>query len=446
MSVRPASRFALLVLAVLLTGALVAPAVAAPPPEPVCAGCSDAFVQAASESHVDLTVTESVATVQVHENGSATWTVRHRVAGPDSGRVLENASLRERLAREASAGEYLGSVGRDDAVVYRYRLADFAEPGVGGILLSDFLRQDLRVANYDSLGADEVTIVAPAGMEVGRAPSESTVEADRFTLTSVDQELVTFVPAGDTLGVPKGWLGMADHLSPVVTTNVGILLVPALLAYTLVVGGVLLLLGRLLPPSAGTRGQRVAVGVLGGAACLAAALAVSVVAGVSLPEGAPPALIGAAVGLVLVATSIRGRTPASASGGATGYSPKPLVTVGVAAAVLTAVVVAAVLPGSRVLDGAAMTLSLTAPTFSLLPAGRGIVRGETLRAVGAVMVGFVVGAFASPALYHAPQGVVFPGFPAGFVAAGAVLVVGAPLLLAGWAVAGTRPNRGPSPP
>ena len=410
-----------------------------PPPAPVCGGCGDAYAEAATEAGLDLAVAESAATVRVHENGSATWTVRNRLNGPDADRVRGNGTLGERLAREASElgdGEFLGSATDGDAVVYRYRQADFASSGVGGAMVSDYLRQDLRVTNYDFLGADRVTVVAPPGMTVGRAPSEATVDGDRFTLTSVDQELVTFVPGGDLLAPAKSWLSVADRLSPVVSANVGILLIPALVAYVVVFGAVLFALGRLLSADAGRRARRVAVGVLAGTAAFAALSALyALVVETYLPAAAPAALVGAAVGLLVVAAGVRRRFESNEPPTDSGPGALSLAIAGVVAAAAMAGVAAPLL-GARVVDAGSLVLMLTAPTFSLLPAGRWVARGQTLRAVGVVAAAFVASVFASPALYQSPQGVVFPHAPTGVVAAGVVAVLGAPLLVAGWSLAG----------
>ena len=56
------------------------PSAAAPPPRPLCDACGDAFERTAEAHGVVLTVERSTATVAVHENGSATWVVRNRLA------------------------------------------------------------------------------------------------------------------------------------------------------------------------------------------------------------------------------------------------------------------------------------------------------------------------------------------------------------------------------
>lgn len=440
---------------------LVIPAVAMPPPEPVCTACAPAYEDAATANGAELRVAESVAVVRVHENGSATWTVGLALAGPDAEELARNGSRHEHIARNVT-GERFAGTGQgsstpladtsaladegESAVYYRYRDGEFARQGVDGTLVSTHFRQDLAVANYDSLGVDRLTVVAP-GMALTHAPPSADVvrglSGSAFTLTSVDQAIVTFHPDQATNPVELLWVHLASRLSiaqvllPVVELTVGVLLLPALVIHVVMLGAVLGYLSRFGLPDAGERGRHGAVASLAVAAAVAAGQPLYAGA-VALPVvGAEPSpgLFGSALGLAVVAGSVawpeRFAARLPGSGSPTRRTGSLAVTALLVAAVAGAVA-GAVLPGATAWGGLGETLMVAAPTFALLPAGYAALDGRPLHGLGAASLGFLVGGFASPILYVQPQGMLFPGFIFAPFVTGAVLAVGWPLLLAGW--------------
>lgn len=442
---------------------LVVPAVAMPPPEPVCTACAPAYEGVAANSGVDIRVAESAAVAQVHENGSATWTVGLVLAGPDAGGLVRNESLHERIARNATGERFAGTgPGRSVAVAdisdladegesdvfYRYRDEEFASQGIGGTLVTTHFREDLSAANYDFLGVDRLTVAAP-GMEITRAPASADVvsglSGSAFTLTSVDQAIVTVYPDRATNPIKLLWMQLVSRLSiaqvlfPVVTFNVGTLLLPALAVHTVTVGAVFLFLVRVGLPNAGASERRAVAGLL--------AIAAAVVAGQPLyadTVGLPflgtepnPVLVGPALGLAVIAAGLAhpplanrpllgGRSPVSLEHGGS------LAVVGGLVAAVAGGAIGGVLPNQTVWDALGLTLLLVGPTFTLLPAGYRAVEGRPLAGLAVAAVGYVLAGFASPVLYSHPQGVVLSGFLVAPFVTGTVLAVGSPLLLAGW--------------
>lgn len=443
---------------------LVVPAVAAPPPGPVCTACAPAYEESAAVEGVDIHVAESAAVVRVHENGSATWTVGLALAGPDAERVGENESLHERIARDATRGRFAGTGQRSfagpadmpelgdggvPAVYYSYRVDTFAEQGVGGTLVTTHFREDLSVANYQSLGVDRLTVSAP-GMEVTRAPPSADVvsglSGSAFTLTSVDEAIVTFYPRQPSGPVELLWANLLAELSvaavllPVLKITVGVLLLPAFVVHAAVAGTLLGVVARVKVPDASASSRRATAGLLAATAAVVAGQPLYADA-VGLPViGDPtPVLPACALGVAVVAAGVarpaladrpllRGRAPVSLGPGGS------LAVKGSLVAVVAGGVIGTALPGETAWSVVGLTLMAVGPTFALVPAASAAVDGRALHGVAAASVGYFVGGFASPVLYTAPQGVIFPGFFFAPVITGTVLAVGWPLLLAGWAL------------
>ena len=465
-------RLALSVFAVLLVGTVAT--VAMPPPGPVCEHCAPDYHTTAADSGVDVRVAESAAVVHLHENGSATWLVGLRLTGPDADRVQTNESLHERLARDVT-GDRFGGVGRgslthvsadpvdvgEGAVYYRFHDGDFARPGVGGTLVSTRLREDFAVANYDSLGVDRLTVEAPA-MQLTRAPpSATTVDGLRgsaFTITRVDQAIVTFAPGVASTPVELLWmellsaLAVAEFLLPVVVGNVSVLLLPALVSHALVLGVILGVLGRLKPPEATETARTVVTALFGGAAAVGVTQPFYGTA-VALPViGAQPSpiAVGLGAGAATIAVGLAqprragllfGRRSSTALERA-----ERLAGTAVLAAAAGGVLTGWVLAGPTAWDGLGLALTVTAPTAAFLPATTSALDGRLRRGVVVVVVGFLLGGFAAPALYSRPQGVVFSGFLLAPALTGTLLAVGWPCFLAGWALEGatTTVTRGQS--
>ncbi|MEF8859955.1 MAG: hypothetical protein V5A38_13695 [Halolamina sp.] len=447
---------------------LVVPAVALPPPEPVCTACAPAYEGVAADTGIDIGIAESAAVVRVHENGSATWTVGLVLAGPDADRLSHNGSLHERIAREttgerfAGTGPWRSSAVADiselaeegeNAVYYRYRHEEFASQSVGGTLVTTHFREDLSVANYDSLGVDRLTVAAP-GMEITHAPPSADVisglSGSAFTLTSVDQAIVTVYPAQATTPIELLWISLVGRLSiaqvllPVVRFNVSTLLLPAFAVHAVTVGAVLAFLARVELPDAGASERRAVAGLLAIAAVGLAGQPLYADA-VGLPilgDGPNPVLLGPALGLAVIASGVAyptviersllgERSPDSLGRGSS------LAVKGGLVAAVAGVGIGGVLPTETAWDALGLTLLLVGPTFALLPAGYCTVEGRARSGFAVAAVGYIVGGFASPALYTQPQGVIFSGLLFAPFITGAVLAVGWPLLLAGWILAGT---------
>ena len=145
--------------AVLLALAVLVPAVAvtagAPPPRSVCEPCHEDLERAAERHGIGIDVTGSTATMQVHENGSATWTVTsHYVPSaydgdPDAERrnasaLATDPALRRDVASRAVGSYYdpdtdrLRSVAANESAVrFTFHERDVARATPGGVLIVD---------------------------------------------------------------------------------------------------------------------------------------------------------------------------------------------------------------------------------------------------------------------------------------------------------------------
>jgi hypothetical protein len=249
------------VLALLVLGSTSA--VAAPPPQSVCGPCNDGLVKAARDHNLPLRVTESTATVRVHGNGSATWTVTSRFVAdqdPDRnayppnatlrspGEIETNATLRGALVREAvdDSRDYL-EPDRRDATVRSARVDNqtlhltFHEPDIaretpGGVLLVDeYHTRGLGSGWY--VDVDRMTLVGPPGTTIANDVESAiggkvaTVEGNRLVLTGDptdppafdrDDVYIAFATPGPTAGL-LARVGMALAAVPTVVgsfTNV----------------------------------------------------------------------------------------------------------------------------------------------------------------------------------------------------------------------------------
>lgn len=276
-SIRP---HRLLLVAGILAGLfLVATAgvLAAPPPQSVCGPCNDGLVGAGQQHSLPLRVTESTATVQVHPNGSATWTVTSTVAArdPDANEFRPNASLRNvselrtnatlrRSVVRAAVGdsrEYL-EPDRPDAGLQSVSMTNstlrftFREPDVarnvtgGALLFEEYHTRGLGSGWY--VDVDRLTIVGPPDTTVGNdvrtafGPSLESVENRRLVLEGDPENAtgvarsdiyVAFVPQGDAVGL-RAAVGVAFATLPMVVDTLTRLHVPGLLAVLIALGTV----------------------------------------------------------------------------------------------------------------------------------------------------------------------------------------------------------------
>jgi len=233
---RPSRRsivVAALLVAALFGVVLAVPATASPRPVAVCEPCDRGFVSAARAHGQNVSIQRSTATMRVHRDGSATWVVENRL-NDSAATAFENASLRRSVAEDAVAihdDRLLSTSVSGDTVRLRYRTPDAATAAPGGVLRVDYFRDDPGLYVHTDLGADRLTLVAPAGMTVERSLPGADVSGRRMTVASFDSRgdgpFVTLVP-DDPLGPLWSLIAVALPLASVVGRNVLLLLaVPA---------------------------------------------------------------------------------------------------------------------------------------------------------------------------------------------------------------------------
>lgn len=268
--------------AVLLV-ALVAAAGASPQPTPVCDYCGG-FESAANDSGVDATVAASTAVVEVHPNGSATWTIRNRLSeGADAFRETP-AALDSTVARlEADTYGLLHDAGEPsarfdgDTVVVTVRQADVADRHAG-LLVVDLLH-DRGYERWYVLNADAFTVRGPPGTTVTNVPASGSVDGRSVTWrgdaggsphdapTLDGSPYVVFgntgsegVSADSPATTARTTAALALATLPIVVRGVRTFLLAQSTVFALGTLGVGLLVGRVRAPV--TRDQ-LAVGVLG---------------------------------------------------------------------------------------------------------------------------------------------------------------------------------------
>jgi hypothetical protein len=223
---------AALLAATLATPVLAGSADASPRPVAVCEPCGDAFVHAAGTHDVDVRIERSTATMRVHRNGSATWTVENRLNAPAAAAFRENATLRDSVAAEAIAvhdARLLSTSVDGDAVRLRYRTPDVATAAHGGVLRVDYFRDDPGLRLRTGLGADRLRLVAPEGMVAERGLPGADVSAREMSVSSFDAEgdgpFVTLAPADDPAAPVWSLVAVALPLVGVVGRNLALLVV-----------------------------------------------------------------------------------------------------------------------------------------------------------------------------------------------------------------------------
>ena len=169
----------------LLVGLLILPipALASPQPTPVCGFCGEQF---AAEAGVNVTVVESTVLVRVHENGSATWTVRNELSN-GSEAFRERPELLEAAASGLAIGHH-GLPGRaepvsarmdGDTAVLVYRDPDAASRHAG-LLVVDYLH-DGGYEPWYHVNAERFTVRGPGGTVVTNTPESGTVDGRNAT-------------------------------------------------------------------------------------------------------------------------------------------------------------------------------------------------------------------------------------------------------------------------
>jgi hypothetical protein len=313
---RPPAR--VLLATVVLVPLVAGPATASPRPVAVCEPCDRGFVDAAYTNGVDVRIERSTATVRVHRNGSATWTVENHLNDSAAAAFRENATLRRSVAAAAVAihdGRLLATGVDGDTVRVRYRTSDAATDAPGGVLRVESFRDDPGRRIYTDLGADRLTLVAPEGMVVERALPGATVSGREMTVTafhaSGDGPFVTLAPADAPLAPLWSLVAVALPLAGVVGRNLLFLVV----APTAVFAAGLAALGWAANRAGGDSvatpdRSALAVVAIGGLALLHPLYAHLVVA------GSTPPLLAAGVGAValggaLAVPGVRSRLSAS---------------------------------------------------------------------------------------------------------------------------------------
>jgi hypothetical protein len=425
--------------------AVAAPTAAAPPPRPLCDACGDGFAETAAEHGLELAVDRSTATVVVHGNGSATWTVRNHLVG-DAGRLRANGTLLAAVGDAAMwDATFLGATVSDGVVTLRYRETGFAERSVGGTLRSGAFTEAYGYRNLDGLGADRLTVVAPDGMRVARTVPGATVSDDgsETTLTALERgAVVTFVPDDYRLGWLWSPLSVAALVGPAVVLNalLGVALPSAV--FGLLVAG---LGGALSWIETRHRGVFVRVRTSGGRALVAGggtltALALLSAAGADLLGTAAAPALGAGVAVAGVGAALsRRRVRTSLSGWRM-----------LAGAALAAVVAAGVTVGAGAVfhRGGPRQATLAAvpflvALFALLPAGYALGRDRPRLAVGTAVAGFALALLPTVPLFAPGATGAVLGVLLAVVDGAVLLVVGTPLLLVGVALGDADDHRPP---
>jgi hypothetical protein len=181
-------RSVLALLTLLVVGSIALPAVASPQPRPVCGPCGAGFEHAAEREEMDITVTESVAVVRVHDDGSATWRVTNTLENESSAAALANGSrvsdsvLEYAIRRSAVEGPFenvsLHAEGRQVVITFEDRYAITRMPG--GVHVLDYF----HAGGYDLwyvVTADRLTVLGPEGTVVTNDPAGASVQGRNAT-------------------------------------------------------------------------------------------------------------------------------------------------------------------------------------------------------------------------------------------------------------------------
>lgn len=289
---------------VVLAGVL--PVLASPRPVPVCPPCAGGYYGAQYE------VDSSVATVQVHEDGSATWVVRNELA---------NESLADRYRADhealvASAGGFphwpdarLENARMEgDTAVYVYRLDEFATPTAGDVLRIDYFREQPGAYIYTQLGADRITVVGPEGTVATRAPRGAEIDGNRIRIDAWnvrgDGPYVTYAESAGPVGEAWSLAAVVGALWAVVARNLLLLVaLPGAVLAGLLRGAVKLVRRMDLDP--GGRPHLAGATAIVGAAVALHPLAAGDTWSLAMVAAAGSLLVAGA-GLVVAPTSFRG--------------------------------------------------------------------------------------------------------------------------------------------
>ncbi|WP_049934890.1 hypothetical protein [Haloplanus natans] len=431
-----------LLVAALLVGSLLgvvfaAPVTASPRPVAVCAPCERGFSAAARAHDTPVRIEHSTATMRVHRNGSATWTVENRL---NDTTAFENASLRNAVARDAVAvhdARLLSTSVDGDTIQMRYRTPDAATEAPGGVLRVTHFRDDPGVTVYTGLGADRLTLVAPEGMVVGIGLPGADVSDDdrRLTVTSFegdgDGPFVTLVPEGDPLAPLWSLVAVALPLAPIVGRNLLLLVAVPTLVFAGGLRTVAWAVGAVgLDPGTANPGRRALAVVALGVLALAHPLAPGSFA---LGGTEPPLLVGAvgviALGGALALPAVRARLSFRSLAGLVGLTFAVTVAVGFA---LRAV------PGLHVDDGVVRRMLLTLPVYTATLVGYAAAHGGLRCALAAAGGAFALVLVTTFPILSQGGTLYFLGVVLAVIGAVAGGVVGIPLFVLGHGLPGGR--------
>lgn len=356
-------------LVVLLAGAALAPVTASPQPTPLCPACGGQFERAAADLGVNVAVGESTALVQVHENGSATWTVRNRLNTTDGFREDPSAldGVAGRAVREQS-GPLEDPTFRDAHLDGETAVIVFHDPAAAdrhaGLLVADYLHDRGRELLY-RVNADRLTIRGPPDTVVTNAPESGSVDgrnatwhgtAGRPTYRAPDLDgspYVVFAPpsTGDAHSAAAVALATLPIAFGAVTSFV--------LPQTLLFGVVLAPVAYAVRRHSFTRGPD-AIGVWLAAVGVATAIGVTAVYGPTWVPG--PSLLAVVIGLAATTDRVRARR----------WSPRRLAAAAGAAIAVTFVMLVAlhaVVGSDGSISSPLQSTALALPLAALLPLG-----------------------------------------------------------------------------
>ncbi|MEF8801905.1 MAG: hypothetical protein V5A38_06180 [Halolamina sp.] len=172
----------------LLVSSIALPAIASPQPQPVCGPCGTGFENAADREDIELTVIESTATVQIHDDGSATWRVTNTLQNESSAASLRTHSktldtiVTYAIRRSSVDGPTENRSARveGETVVLTFEDRDATTEVPGGVHVVDYLHSG-GADSWSVLTADRFTVTGPEGTTVTTDPPGATVTGRNAT-------------------------------------------------------------------------------------------------------------------------------------------------------------------------------------------------------------------------------------------------------------------------
>ncbi|WP_162198642.1 hypothetical protein [Halanaeroarchaeum sulfurireducens] len=184
-----------LVVAVLVS-AVGTPVDARPPPQPVCAVCSDRIVEAGAEEGLAIDVRDSSLTVRIDQSGTGHWTARVDLAGSGVDVLRDDASLRDRIVNRVyergdvavTKPQSLTTSMSENTLVVEYEVPGMAHESAGDVYVVDFFYWNDGDSRWFYLAADSMTMYGPPGTVVSHAPADATPDDHAVTWVESDQQ------------------------------------------------------------------------------------------------------------------------------------------------------------------------------------------------------------------------------------------------------------------